>query len=184
MESTAPNPDEGEDLWVRTQPSPAGDTYEIAVSLGPDVAFTLTPAEAVTYATHVIGVCTRASYDAAVAAQLAAMGLDPPTIRQSALDLRWARPPLEPTSWPWPLGFRGIVSHRTRGPIIQLVVDDRPVAQVDPTDILSHAMGVLEMAHIAPLDHTYHQWLTRTVGVADTKARQAVQALASHRPGQ
>lgn len=184
MESTNPDPTpepQEEDLWVRTQPTPDGDAYVIAISLGPDVEFTLTPDEAVTYATHVIGVCARAQYDAAVAAHMEALGLDGPTVGQSALELRCARPPLGPAAWPWPLGFRGIVSHRTRGPIVNLVVDDRPVAQVDAAAVMNHALGVLEMAHVAGLDQVYYRWLTNTIGTTDAKARRAVMALSEHR---
>lgn len=166
-------------IWVVSDVAPDG-TYVTTVHATDDVAFTLTPSEAMTYAAAVMDASARAQFDAAVVAQLLTTGMDMRLAVSVVVDLRAERPPLV---FGTPLSFEPFVMGPTREPKLWVLVNGAKYAQWAPADARQHAMQVLEVAAGVDLDAAYRRFLVGPIGMDDEKARALVGALANHRAG-
>lgn len=174
-------PDTTSSFWAHTNPTLDG-VYRATVEIGEDVARVLTPTQAQAYAHVFIESAVRATYDAAVYAQMRDLGLDHNSAGLCVMDLREERPELDmgPVK---PLRLEPGVNAKGQ-PFIGIHLAGRdgkeePYAQVDIRQAKHHAMSVLEVSIAADFDSAYLRFL-KGMDIPDEKARAAVGALAEH----
>lgn len=163
-------------LWVSTDPTPDG-VYRVNLMWGPDQALVLDQETAMAHAREVLNAAAEAEYDAAVAKQLRARGVDHKAVVQMVLDLRAERPEVPP---PTPMSLTPGVSAFTGQPFIGLHMHGKQIGQWSPDDARDHAVYVLMSLRVAELDSAYLRGL-RAIGLDDSTARAVVGDLATHR---
>lgn len=179
-EQQRPEPGDPDAVWIKTEPSLDGSTYVVTIEASEDRAVTLTPDRALRHASEVLSTVARAEYDAAVFAQMSALGnLEPEAVGQLILDLRRDRPNLDPEATQ-PLRLEPGVNASGK-PFLALYLDDRQVGQWGPADARRHALGVIEAVHAADLDSGYYRALTGLVGLEEPRARNVIDDLIKHR---
>lgn len=166
-------------IWVISDVAPDG-TYVTTVHVTDDVAFTLTPAEAIAYAAAVMDASARAQFDAAVFAQMQATGMDRALAASVIVDLRAERPRLR---FAPPLSFEPLVTAAKCEAQLYVLVNGKRYAQWTPADAAQHVTQVLEVAAGVDLDAAYRRYLVGPIGMDDEKARALVGSLANHRSG-
>ena len=164
-------------LWVSTDPTPDG-VYRVNLMWGPDKALVLDQETAMAHAREVLNAAAEAEYDAAVAKQLQARGVDQRAAAQMVVDLRAERPEVTPTT---PMRLVPGVSAFTGQPFIALHMDGKAIGQWSTADARQHALYVLMSVRVAELDSAYLRALRGAVGLDDATARAVVGDLATHR---
>lgn len=166
-------------LWVVSDVTFDG-TYVVSLNYGEDVAWTLSPDAAVTYALTVLAWAQRAEYDGAIMKLFVKLGLSLEDAGQLlATEIRPDRPdvPAEPTL---PLVFGIGVTAKGKG-FIKLNAPDMPEATVDIADIRQHAYHVLETVTAADLDAGLVRVLRTSFNLEEHVARNVVMDLANYR---
>lgn len=183
---TAPGGDPTHDgsLWVASYHDLTSGHYVVRFTLG-DLLWTHTPRQAERYARAVVRVAQCAAHDAAVLAQLQALGVGQEAAALFiAQDLRAPRPAFDTTATR-PLTFTPVVSAATGEPIVQMAwqgPDGEPqAAQLTAAEATWHAVHVLEVSAVTDLDDVYHAALVGAMALGDTRARAAVDDLGRFR---
>lgn len=167
-------------IWVISDVTPFG-TYVVTVQVGDDMAVTLDRSRAMRYALTVVDATTRAEYDAAVFAQMSALGIaDERTAAEPLIQLRTDRPPLDDDATA-PLRFEPVVTSRKKRPVVHVHLGGKVISEWSPDDARGHAMHVLEVTCGVDLDSAYRRLLVGWVGLDDDKARTAVGDIANYR---
>ncbi|MGH3813433.1 MAG: hypothetical protein ACRDUV_13425, partial [Pseudonocardiaceae bacterium] len=170
-------------VWIKSEPTVDGTAYVVTLEASDDVAVTLTPERALRYAWGVLDAAHRASYDAAVLAQLTSVGrqqLSVETVAQMVIDMREDRPPLDEAATA-PLRFEPGVSQAKQHPFLGIYLNGERLGQWAVADAREHAMAVLEAVVVADLDGGYYRALTGLVGLEEPRARNVVADIANHR---
>ena len=169
----------GEGLWVNTEPDDRGG-YVTVVSLDQDWSVRLDRESALRYCLSCLEAAARVDYDAAVFRQMTRkLQLEPiAAVQLVERDLRPDRPVLEDAA-PGLAFLPGITE--AGKPFIHIVLKGEPYAQMDPNDLRSHAMFVLETPIVADLDAGYRRALVGVVGVDEGRAAAAIDDLSNHR---
>jgi len=171
--------DERDAVWVESDRTPQG-IYRATIHPTPDVSIPLGHAQATVYAEAVVLVCEYADYDAAVIAQLTALGISVEQAAEQVAEMRKQRrvPPRAATA---PLVFTPVVSASTGRPYVHVYLRGKALTQWSTDDARGHAMHVLSVAVAATLDRRYHEHLTRVVGLTAEQAATTVHNLRGHR---
>jgi hypothetical protein len=173
-------PDTGA-VWLRSEPDQTG-TYHLRLELGPGDVVPLDTLAAYRWAAEVLAATAAAEHDAAVVAQLTALGVKDSVAAGVVTALRADRPG-SGAAVPG-LALVPGVSHRTRDGFVLLERHGEPFGQWDLDAARHHAAGVLEAVEVALLDATYLRALTGLVGLDRDRALAVVADLANHRPPQ
>jgi hypothetical protein len=173
------DPEDAGSLWVGSALGP-GDRYHVRLELG-RLAWTLNRQQAERYARAWLRAAQLAAHDAAVLAQLTALGVEQePAAVFVATELRTARPALDQVATR-PLRLQPIVSAATGEPIVQVHPDGERDFQLEATAATSHAVHTLEVAAVTDLDDAYRWALVDALDMEDVRARAAVDDLARFR---
>lgn len=176
-----PGPDSLNAVWIKSEPDEHG-RYHLYLELGPDDVTPLDVTAAYGWAREVLSAAAAAEYDAAVLAQLAAIGLDDGHAVTIVTALREDRAPYVPVGAVPGLALIPGVSHRNRLGFLRLERHGQPVGQWELGDAREHALAVIEALEVTVMDSAYLRALTGIVGVDRTRALAVVTDLASHRP--
>jgi hypothetical protein len=170
----------GDAIWVRSDRT-HDDAYIATVEVGPDVSIPLSHHQALAYVMTVLGVVARAEYDAAVVAQMVAMGAGDDATASMVRQLRERYPALENVATA-PLTFVPLVGRGDRKPYVHVALDGVTFCQWDSAAARQHAGYVLDVATVVDLDAAYLGYLTSVVQLKADVARATVDNLARHRP--
>jgi len=168
-------------IWIITEPTPDGTGYMATVHFNEDRAVTLTPEQAVAYATDVLTVVGRAEYDAAVMRQITKLTGEPANGVQMIKDLRDDRPTLTATA---PLVMEPSVAvddGNVFRPFIALHMEGKQFGQWTMDDARGHAVGLLEVCAVADMDAAYARSLVSLIGLDKERALAVVGDLARYR---
>lgn len=171
---------EGEEVWVRTEPTLDGKSFMVVIEFDPDNAVTLTPLEAHDYVDTVYAALARAEYDAAVFKQMTRrLTLTARQAAETVLDLRRRRTELGSLG---PMKLEPGMSKAGK-PFLKLMAGQpaTPVGQWSPDDARGHASAILEAIAVADLDRQYLAELTETIGIEEDRARAVVNDLINYR---
>lgn len=174
-------------LWVRSDLLPNG-TYGVAISVGPDRAWTLTRDRAIAYAAACVGKATEAEHDCAVYGLLVDR-LQLSDSAAAAFVLRELLPhrvtttdaDTAPIKLVHAIGRRRS-GKRERVAVVQLHLEGRNVGDMSPTSLREHAQAVLSVIAAANLDEQLFRLLRSAFDLDEPRARAVVSDLAEHWP--
>lgn len=168
----------GGGLWVTSER--AGGGYSVALRVG-DHHWRLDPRRAERYARSVLRTVGMATHDAAVLAQLVALGIDHQAAGLFiAQDLRANRVDPDDAATR-PLAWRPIVSAADGRPLVQVWWGPDAGAQIEAVDATRHAVAVLEAGAAAEFDNAYYRALVTKLDMGPVRARAAVDDLGRFR---
>lgn len=168
-----------ETLWVKTEPDLAG-VYHVVLELGPDDIWTLDEDAAYRWVGHCLAAAAQAEYDAAVLAQLTALGLPQDVVVATVQKLRSGRPASVPLAEGTGLALVPGVSASTRKGFLRIERNGQPIGQWEIEDARQHGMYVVESVEVAKLDTAYLAVL-READLGDDVAHHAVANLGKYR---
>jgi hypothetical protein len=170
-------------LWVASTLAAEGaERYVVVVTVDDRLRWELTPRAAERYARGWLRCAQVAAHDAAVLAQLVALGVEESSAAMfMATELRAGRAAFDDVGTR-PLVLRPVVSAATGEPIVQASAPaPTPPFQVDGPAATMHAVHVLEVAAVVDLDDAYRSALVRSLGLNPVRARAAVDDLGRFR---
>jgi hypothetical protein len=175
--------DTGRGIWVTSDLNPDGSaSYLVTVSATGDVALSLAADAAVRYVAAVFRAAVIAQHDAAVMAQLSALGLDKRTAGQAVVDMRQDREPVQDAATA-PLRFEPIVSAFDGAPYVHVWAGKQAISQWTPDDCFQHASHVMEALAGVDLDSAYYRYLVGTINIDKALASAVVNDLGNYGTG-
>jgi hypothetical protein len=174
-------PDEPDNVWVTSEPSPDGSTYMVSLTVGEDVAVALDRDRADRYIWAINAAINYAAYDAAVVRQMKSRpGLPMEAIGQLIVDLRKDRPPIDADATA-PFRYEPVVAAKSLTPFLHIHVGGKRLGQWTLDDARQHIRHVMEVLTTADLDAAYYRCLVGLVGTEPPRARNVVMELAKWR---
>ncbi len=172
-------PDMCEGLWIASDALDDG-TYRAVLSLDGDRAWPLSSFKLKRYAMAAMWAACEAEYEAALFHQLIhQLALPRDVALHTVAEFRQTRP-INQHADGFPVRFEPGVNVAGKA-FLTIVVEEIPVAQLDPAALKEHALNVLEQDVVAQLDTIYRALLVNIVGVDDQRAKGAVHTLAAYR---
>lgn len=170
-------------ITVATELDPISGVYYPVVQFGPDVIRPLNRQEARDYVTGLAVTLAYAEYDAAVLAQMSdVMSGDLQAAGYMVAELRANRPEVDRAATA-PFVFLPIVSHRTRKPMVSVVLNGTELGMWAPDDVQHHMLAILSGPIHADLDQHYARCLVGQMGIEEPRARNVVMDLGNYFTG-
>lgn len=168
-------------LWVVSRRTSDRGDYAVGFEIG-ELDWKLDRRGAERYARAVIHVAQTATHDAAVLAELTALGVGRDDAARFVVeDLRERRQRFDDAATR-PLVFSPAVTTDVEPIVLMRWGPDRDqAAQMDAEDATRHAIHVLEVAAVVELDATYFRALVDVLGLSPIRAAAAVDDLARFR---
>lgn len=152
-------PDTGT-ISIATEPDESGDFHAV-VSIDQDTSFALTRESVQPYLDACVEAGVRAAYDAAVVRQMTKSGVPLEDVQRVVTDLREQREPM-PTVMD--VRLEPIVNADHQG-IVSIFLRDKQIGQFSAKTCREHALYLLEVLAVAPIDKRYFSLLTEDIGL-------------------